>query len=153
MMGVLAVLGDVPTVPPAQVPTPPLCCSQPCISSPAQLTLGPSWSHQPSGAGISSVVTALKHWATHLSLLFPLWSFPFSVSSLISPPDSCTFLGPLNLFCTDDTFVAVDAPTCNAGRILLTEVMSASCWLLQLSCQHPSLLPSACTASHGTTGL
>lgn len=42
VMGGLVVLGDVPPVPPAQAPTPPLCCPQPCISSPSSARIGPT---------------------------------------------------------------------------------------------------------------
>lgn len=140
-----------------QLRPPHLLCAapSPVFPAPVQLALGPPWCHQPSGAGISSTVTTLKHWATHLSLLFLLWSNSFSVSSLISAPGSYTFLGSLNLSCTDNTFTAVDTPTCSAAQLLLVQVMLLGCWLLQLSLHHlsPSLLPSACRASHGTTGL
>lgn len=86
--------------------------------------------------GISSLVTALQHWATHPSPR-PSMVLSFSIFPLILAPGSPTLLGPLNLSCIDEPFAAADTPTGSAGCIPLAAGHAS--WLLAAS-PAPALL-------------
>lgn len=85
---------------------------------------------------MSSLITALQHWATHPSPC-PCMVLFFSVFLLILAPGCPTFLGPLNLSCIDDPFATADTPIGSASWVPLAAGHVS--WLLAAS-PAPALL-------------